>query len=296
MISAVVFVSIVSSVFDYSFQKRANKPLIIENPYPSVSLTLEQRYMLEQIDFNQVGYGSNLEHWDKTNGDVESIKLNKYTQILKQSFGIATENFNYDPKYPFSVEIPCDPFTCLLTGLINNTKFWGDNDSCEIKIFIDNAIVLTHPITNIELINTDSRYREGSLIKIDFGAACFTRIRNTSLVKNSQYYLNNNLDGTISVAIDADFILSILTSTKNVEELWISEGQKELYKSLKEMVDNRQKIIGLSLVQDSLNSDTKTHVVFLFGAVTNTLIREDKSVLNEEKKLKKLRRSNSKEK
>lgn len=194
------------------------------------------------------------------------------------------------------MEIPCDPFVCLLAGLIDNIKFWGDNGSCEIKTFINNAIVVTHPIVNIELVSTDSKYRQGSRIKIDFGAACFTRIRKTSFIKDSQYYLSNNSDGTISVAIDADFILGILTSTKNAEELWAIEGQEELYDSLKKMVDKCQKVIGLSLVQNSLNSDTRTHIIFTFGVATNTLIREDKSVLSEEKKLKKLQRSNFKEK
>jgi hypothetical protein len=293
LISAVVFVDIrneFSSGCGYNFQRRARKPLIIENPHPNVSLTVEQRYMLEQIDFNKVEYGSNLEHWDRITGDINKINLHKYTQGLEQSFVIASENFNYDFKYPFSVEIPCDPFACLLTGLIDNTKFWGDNDTCIIKTCIENAIVVTHPIVNIELVNTGFRHRQGSRVKIDFGAACFTRIRKTSLAKDSQYYLNNNADGTIGVAIDADFILDILTSTKNVEELWIIEGQEELYKSLKEMVGKCQKIIGLSLVQNPLNSDEKTHIIFTFGAAIKTLIREEENVLIEEEQSEKLRK------
>jgi hypothetical protein len=289
LISAVVFVAIrneFSSGWGYNFQRRAKKSLIIENPHPNVSLTVEQRYMLEEIDFNQVEYGSGSEHWEEREGDIDSIDLNKYIKGLSSKFVLESESLNYDFQSPFSVEIPCGLFACLLTGLIDNAKFWGDNDPCEIKTFVNNAMVCRHPIINIELANMDSNYRQGSRIKIDFGVSDFSK-KNCS--EDSQYYLNSNLDGTLDLLIDAEFMLSVLINRKTVEELWISEGQEEIYTSLKEIIAKGQEIIELKLIE-GLKAGNIPLVSFTFGAAIKTLIREEKNVFVEEKESEKLRK------
>jgi hypothetical protein len=293
LISAVVFVAIkneFSSGWGYNFQRRARKPLIIENPYPNVSLTVEQRHMLEEIDFNQVEYGSGSEHWEQREGDINSIEVNKYIKGLENEFILESSNLNYDFRSPFSVEIPCNLFTCLLTGLIDNEKFWGNNDvndPCEIKIFVNNAMVCRHPIINIEIVNTDYSDRKGSRIKIDFAASDFNK-ENCS--EDSQYYLNSNLDGTINLVIDAKFMLNILTSRKTVDELWVNEGHEKIHTSLKEIIAKGQEIIEVRLIEDCLSPDTKSLISFTFGAAIKTLIREEKNVPIEEKKSEKLRK------
>ena len=150
----------------------------------------------------------------------------------------------------------------------------GDNDPCEIKAFVNNAMVCRHPIINIELANMDSNYRQGSRIKIDFGVSDFSK-KNCS--EDSQYYLNSNLDGTLDLLIDAEFMLSVLINRKTVEELWISEGQEEIYTSLKEIIAKGQEIIELKLIE-SLKAGNMPLVSFTFGAAIKTLIREDRLV------------------
>jgi hypothetical protein len=291
LISAVVFIAIrdeFSSGWHYNLQRRARKPLIIENPHTNYPLTSEHKYILDRIDFNQVEYGSGSEHWEERN--IDSIALNKYIKGLENKFILESSKLNYDFRSAFSVEIPCDLFACLLAGLIDNKKFWGDNDdngSCEVKTFINNAMVCRQPIINIEIVNTDSSDRQGSRIKIDFGASDFNK---KNCPKDSQYYLSSNLDGTINLVIDAEFMLSVLTNKKTVEELWTIKRQEEIHTSSKEMVAKDREIIELQLIKDPLNLEDRSLVVFTFGEATKTLVREEKNVLAEEEALEKKRK------
>ncbi len=291
LISAVVFIAIrdeFSSGWHYNLQRRARKPLIIENPHTNYPLTSEHKYILDRIYFNQVEYGSGSEHWEERN--IDSIALNKYIKGLEDKFILESSKLNYDFRSAFSMEIPCDLFACLLAGLIDNKKFWGDNDdngSCEVKTFINNAMVCRQPIINIEIVNTDSSDRQGSRIKIDFGASDFNK---KNCPKDSQYYLSSNLDGTINLVIDAEFMLSVLTSKKTVEELWTIKRQEEIHTSLKEMVAKDREIIELQLIKDPLNLEDRSLVVFTFGEATKTLVREEKNVLAEEEALEKKRK------
>jgi hypothetical protein len=292
LISAVVFVAFTDEFtggFGFHLQRKASKPLIIENPHPNIALTNKQISMLRQIDFNKVEYTSGMEHWEKPKINHQNLKLNEYLQGLKQEFALSSDSLDFDHRSSFKIEIPCILFIHLLVGNIDNKKFWGDLHSDLIKILLTNAAVIKHPIVDIEFLEANYKSRKSPRIKMSFGPSKFLlNFHDKSSPKKYPYYFEVNSFENITLSIGVEFMLDVLTKDKPTEELWRSEEQEKTCESLKKVIDNGHEIIGLSSIQNPLEPENKSHVIFVFGEAANTLIREDKEILKEEKRLKKL--------
>jgi hypothetical protein len=291
LISAVVFVTFTDEFtggLGSHLQHKASQPLIIENPHPNIALTNKQVSMLRQIDFNKVEYASGTEHWEKSKVNHQNPKSNEYIKGLRQEFSLSSNSLNFDHQSSFDIGIPCIRFIHLLAGNIDNKNFWGNSDSDLIKTLLNNAAVITHPIVNIEFLEADYRSRKSSCIKISFGPARFLlNLHNRIGNKKYPYYFEVNSFENITLSIGVEFMLDVLTRDKPIEELWRSEEQEKTCESLKKIIDNGHEIIGLSSIQNSLEPESKSHIIFVFGEANNTLIRERKEILLEEKRLKK---------
>ncbi len=296
LISAVVIVTIRNeySGLGYGWQKKA-KRFLIKNPHPTVPLTVEQERFLEQINFNQIKYGSGLENWEQSQKDQTTPLLNRY---LRESEG----HFVFGPKSDsaFNVEIPCELFARFLVGDITADEVW-DNHRLNIKsdrpanpsleetigIYLRAAANIGQPIANVEFIQENSQLREESRIRLEFGTFADSFKGGKNCLEDS---VKPDTNGAFSVTLSTSLVTCLLAGKTTAEEAWKGE-RREIGIFLRDAVNKGQEITDSSLVQDVLVPECEPQITFRFGVAANISIREDKKKLREIRKQKKQKNS-----
>lgn len=296
-ISAVVIVTVRNeySGLGYGWQKEA-KRLIIKNPHPTVPLTAEQERFLEQINFDQIKYGSGLENWEQSQKNQTTPLLNRY---LRESEG----HFVFSPKsdFAFNVEIPCELFARFLVGDITADEVWDkhrlnvksdtpSNPSLEETIgsYLRAAANIRQPIVNVEFIQENSQLREESRIRLEFGTFADSCKNGKDCLKDS---VDSDTTGAFSVTLSTSLTTCLLAGKTTAEEAWKGERRQEIGDFLREAVNKGQEIIDSILVQGVSVPECEPQITFRFGVAMNISIREDKKVLREIKKQKKQKKS-----
>lgn len=294
-ISAVVIVTIRNeySGLEYRCQRKASKSLIIKNPHPKVALTAVQEQLLEQIDFNHIKYGPGSESWEKPqkNQDI-SVALNRY----RESKG----RFVFSPKSDgaFSVEISCKLVARFLVGDITVDEVWdskrlsltddpGSNPSLEQTIgsFLKTAANIRQPVVNVKFMQANSKLREESRIRLEFGTLAAFIKKGKDCFKGS---IEFGTSGAFTVTLSASLVTSLLAGKISADEAWKSISRQEIGNSLKDAVSKGQEIVDAKFIQDDSAPENELQIIFKFGAATDTLIRENKKRLRELKRIKKL--------
>jgi hypothetical protein len=295
-ISAVVIVTVRNEYLElgYGWQKKA-KGLIIKNPHPTVPLTAEQEWFLEQIDFNQVKYSSGSESWEQPLKNQAVPLLNKH---LRESGGFSC---SFKSDFAFNIEIPCKLFACFLVGEITADEIWNNhhlnikNDAISdpsleqtIGSYLRAAANIRQPIVNVEFIQGNSQLREESRIRLEFGtfaASC----------KNGKDCLRDSIEfdtsGAFIVTLSTGLVTCLLAGKTTAEEAWKGERRQEIGDFLRDAVNKGQEIIDSILVQDVSVPECEAQITFKFGETVHTSIREDKKQLREIKEQKKRKES-----
>lgn len=293
LISAVVIVTIRNeySGLGYEWQRKASKPLIIKNLHSNVPLTAEQEWLLGQIDFNQIKYGSGLESWQQAQRNQDVPLLNKY---LRESEG----RFVFSPKldFAFNVEIPCKLVARFLVGDINADEVW---DSCPLGIkdnpssdpsleqtigsCLKMGANIRQPIVNVEFVQGNSQLREESRIRLEFGTFATSGKNGKDCLKDSIEFSTN---GAFTVTLSTGLVVCLLAGKITAEEAWKSVNRQEIGNSLKDAVSKGQEILNSAFIQNDPACGCESQIIFKFGATIDTLIREDKKQLKEVKKSK----------
>lgn len=294
LISAIVVVTFKNEFkpFTYICQKKASKPFIVRNPHSTFPLTDLQECFLQQVDFNQINYGSSLENWERVNN----------RKVLSNKHLIESEGYlSFSPKgsWEFIVEIPCKILTNLLVGNIDFDEAWGIGDKSKMSeitlaqqvgicfktaIHIRSALSLPISIINIGFVEEDPKLRGESRVAIETGR--ISAIENIDEELLTSFSVNS--DGSFIAKIPSDFVFCILSGKFKAIDAWNCENRKELGEFLKNAVNKGQKITKIGFVQNSNNSTYESYIVLEFGMAVEKSIRENKQVL---KKLKESRKN-----
>ncbi|GAA6614918.1 hypothetical protein [Scytonema sp. NUACC26] len=294
-ISAVVIVTIRNeySGLEDRWQRKASKSLIIKNPHPKVALTAIQEQILEQINFNHIKYGPGWESWENPQRTQDvSVALNRY----RESRG----HFVFSPKsdYAFSIEISCKLVARLLVGDITADKVWdskrlslkddlGSHPSLEqtISSSLKTAATIRQPVVDVKFVQANSKLREESRIRLELGTFADFVKKDKDCFKGSIEFGTN---GAFTVTLSASLVTSLLAGKISADEVWKSISRQEICNSLKDAVSKGQEIIDAKIIQNNSLLEDEPQIIFNFGAATDILIREDKKLLREFKRSKKL--------
>lgn len=298
-ISAVVIVTVRDeySGLGCGGQKKASKPLIIKNPHPYVALTTKQEWFLEQIDFNQIKYGSGMESWEPPPRGQEKQDVPLLNKYLRESGG----RFDFSPSdFAFNVTIPCKLVARFLVGDITADEVWDNHNlSIEDDLVFNRSLEkigsrlkvaanIRQSIVNVEFVQGDARSREESRIKLEFGTFIASgKNGKDNLIDSIEF----NTAGAFSVTLSTNLVTCLLAGKITAEEAWKGEGRQEISNFLRDAVSKGQKIIDSIFVQDASVPECESQITFKFGAATDTSIREDKKQLRELKNLKKQKKS-----
>ncbi|MFP5273192.1 hypothetical protein [Coleofasciculus sp.] len=289
LISAVVIVTIKNeySGLSYGCRKRASQPIVIKNPHPDVELTAQQEQFLNQINLNQVEYGSGYESWEAQQTQRIPIASQRYKE-WEGSFV-----FSPGSDFSFNIEIPCNLVALFLAGDITACEVWDDRKSGSddyptlkkrIGDYLCLATEVNQQITNVNFVKVDPKLREQSRIRLEFGA--FTA--STEPINDSpQAYIETDASGAFTLKLPQNLITRLLAGKITAGEVWNIDNNKQISDLLKNAVSRGQEIIDAKLVQVSSDPESEPALSLTFSAPTDTTIREDKKIIREEKKRRK---------
>jgi hypothetical protein len=296
LISAVVIVTIKNEYSDlqYGWRKRASKPLVIKNPHPDVELTAKQEQFLNQINLNQVEYGSGRESWEAQQPQDISVALYRYKERRVRFVFSCRSDFSFD------IEIPCNLVARFLAGDITAFEVWNDKSSGnddyptlkkQIGDYLWLAGELNRKIVNVKFVQVDPKSRDESRISLEFGAITTPK----KLIHDSpRAYIETDINGAFTLKLPQNLVTCLLAGKITAGEAWKSENNQKIGNFLKDAVSRGQEIIDAKFVQVGSEAESEPSLILKFGAAIDTTIREDKKIIQEEKQrrkqLKKIRK------
>lgn len=278
LISAVVIVTVKTEYSVFELERKASKPLIIKNPHPDIPLTLEQERLLEQIDFNQIKYGSGRENWERPQNNQDVPLLNKY-KYLRESGGRFTFSSKLDST--FSVEIPSKLVAHFLAGNVTANEIWDFDDESTSVLSIEQTIGYSlkeaannrQLVVNVELVQGNYRLREESRIRFEFGTFAASIKKVKDCFRDSREF---DTSGAFTLTLSTNLVICLLAGKITDEEAWKSESRQEIGKFLKDAVSKGQEIIDVKFIPDSLVYESEAQIIFQFEPPNDKLIRENK--------------------
>jgi len=284
LISAVVIVTIKNeySGLRYGWRKRASKPLVIKNPHPDVELTAEQEQFLNQINLNQLEYGSGYESWESPQTRNDSLVLNRYRKYRDHFV------FTSRSAFAFDIEIPCKLVARFLAGDITAREVWDDNSSSlgdypslkkQIGDYLWLAAELRRQIVDVQFVQVDPKSRDESRIRLEFDViiAPIKHIDRNCFRESIEF----DASGAFTLKLSTNLVICLFAGKITADEVWKSENHKKIGNCLKDAVSRGQEIVDANFVQFDSEFENEPQIVFKFGVVTDTVIRGDKRQLRE---------------
>ncbi|NEO97610.1 MAG: hypothetical protein F6K58_02645 [Symploca sp. SIO2E9] len=280
-------------------KKRAGKPLVIKNPHPDVELTVKQEHFLNQINLNQVEYGSGHQSWEIPQPQDISIALYRYRE-RKGSFV-----FSPGSDFSFDIEIPCTLVVRFLAGDITPAEVWDDKSSgsnaCpSLKETIGHhlrlAAQLNQQIVNVGFVQIDPKSIDQSRVRLEFSTLNYLRKPIEACPRAFIKCIKTDSNGAFTLKFTQNLMVFLLAGKITASDLWKSHNKQEIGHFLKDAVSRGQEIIDAKLVQSDSETESQPSLLLCFAAATDTTIREDKKILQEERQRKKKQKKQDKKK